>query len=240
MDDSYKPGIDSPIDRVVVSISNDILADTPANDPHWVNKPVGLGSSYAMQITPQIEDKQRSHALFVKFLKESETWKKLGAVTLRNSAMLTGHVLAENSEKIVAALALRARPVDDIIQRAIDAAVDGLDISREGGLTSQNIFYTQLYKFQNVIIEMVANCDSAAHSDMNPNEVALMILNTNVVILDVLQQVLSYRQANAEYYEPICCSLSAEFVPWTAASGKDGLMDSLISLVSYYKISPNC
>lgn len=89
-------GIDTTLDKAVLAISRDLLDDIPAGDPRWTQgAPVGLGSSYSMQILHQLEDKQRAYSLFARFLHETELWGQLCAVTIRDGTLATVYAIGK-------------------------------------------------------------------------------------------------------------------------------------------------
>lgn len=95
-DGSAISGVDCLLDKTVMQVVEDLLDDIPAGDPRWSdNVPVGIGSSYSMQIVHQLEDKQKAFNIFVKFLKATELWQRFGAVTIRDGVMETAHVLGK-------------------------------------------------------------------------------------------------------------------------------------------------
>ncbi|KAJ8952742.1 hypothetical protein NQ317_010760 [Molorchus minor] len=91
------PGVDNVLDRIVVTMCVDLLDDIPAGDPRWnKDSPLGIGSSYSMQVLHQLEDKQKVLTLYLKFLKESGLWNRLSAYTIREVTMATVHLLERN------------------------------------------------------------------------------------------------------------------------------------------------
>ncbi|XP_017772484.1 PREDICTED: nuclear pore complex protein Nup133 [Nicrophorus vespilloides] len=223
-------GQDSLLDKVIVEVSQDLLNDIPANDPRWLGEnQVGLGSSYAMQVLQQLEDKQKAHILFIKFLKESGLWKKMSSVTIRHGAMATAYVLGEHSEKIVAAVAMKTIPYEGILKKAIENVARTIPINSDSGLTSQDVFYRQVTNIYKVAQEVTNICDEAAHSDMNPIEVAKLLNEANSVLLNFFKEVTQYRQSHADHFstEDFVSNQNLDYLPWTCATGSEGLMDTL-------------
>lgn len=88
--------IDSLLDKTVIKICNDLLDDIPAKDPRWTdNATLGIGSSYYMQILPQLEDKQKAFSLFLRFLKDTGLWQRLAACSIRDTVMPTIQILGK-------------------------------------------------------------------------------------------------------------------------------------------------
>lgn len=224
------PSVDSVLDNVVVSLCRDIINDKPACDPRW-NEEVnpGIGSSYSMQILTQLQDKHKALNLFCKFLRETNLWNRLGAHTHRDGYLATVYILSEFSEKVVAAIQLKSFPSEQILDKAIDRAVEGIEIDSEFGLTNQDVFYSTVDRIYKCFQELVNGCSEIVHSDMNPSEISSTISKTNNIILNVLKEVLQYRRNNADIFTPqeIALSLAPDYLLWISANGTEGLMDSL-------------
>ncbi|XP_044746474.1 nuclear pore complex protein Nup133 [Coccinella septempunctata] len=224
------PSIDSVLDKVVISLCRDIINDKPACDPRWTNDVnPGIGSSYSMQISTQLQDKHKALNLFCKFLRETNLWNRLGAHTYRDGTLATVYILGEFSEKVVAAIQLRTLPTDQILEKAIDKAVEGVEIDSEFGLTNQDVFYSNVNSIHKGIQELVNGCSDIVHSDMNPGEISSTICKTNTIVLNVLKEVLQYRKNNSEIFAPqeAALSLAPDYLFWTSANGSEGLADSL-------------
>jgi nuclear pore complex protein Nup133 len=229
-DSSKLPGIDSLLDKIVVMMCKDLMDDVPASDPRWNKEtPVGLGSSYSMQVVHQLEDKQKIHSLFVKFLKESGLWTRLAASTIRTNTMATVYVLAELAEKSVAAIALKNASNSRTLERAIERAVADSETQPENGLTYQDIFFREVSQIHRGIQEMVNYSEDASHSNMSPSQIIEIISETDDIILGVFKDVMRYREQNAQHFRPseTAQALAPDFLPWTVANGPDGLFNPL-------------
>lgn len=95
LSETFLPGVDAVLDKVVIKTCEDLLDDIPSGDPRWVenDRQIGLGSSYSMQILHQLQDKQKAQSLFYNFLRGTELWNRLSAYTLRDTPMATVYVL---------------------------------------------------------------------------------------------------------------------------------------------------
>ncbi|CAH0552008.1 unnamed protein product [Brassicogethes aeneus] len=225
------PGIDSPLDKTVIRTCQELLDDMPASDPRWMkDAPLGIGSSYSMQVLHQLEDKQKAYSLFLRFLKETGLWNKLSACTIRDVVMATVQVIGELSEKITAAIVLKMLPNSLILDSAVEKAIQGYDFQPGNGLTNQDIFFREVSKVHRCIKELTANSEDVAHSDMSPQQVVQHINDTNDIILSTLNEVIQYRHQNSESFSPNenTKHLNTDYLPWTAASGPNGLMDDLL------------
>ncbi|XP_025830293.1 nuclear pore complex protein Nup133 [Agrilus planipennis] len=225
------PGVDSTLDNCVITVCEDLLDDIPAGDPRWSGEnQAGLGSSYSMQILNQLEDKQKAYGLFIKFLRETNLWNKLAAVKKRDTIMATTHVLGELAEKLTVAIALKSSEAGPILDYAIEKAVGGPNVEHLDGLTNQDVFYREVNKIHRGLQELVNRCEDAAHSDLDPGEVAVLICETNDLLLNVLRELLENRRQNINNFLPSfdTRSLGCEYLPWLAAPGRNGLYDSLM------------
>lgn len=172
------------LDDVCVSLCSDFLSDISAGDPRWQkHTQPGLGSSYSMQIMQQISDKEKCHNLFLQFLKDNHLWEKLSTIRIRDKSTATVWILGEYSEKIVAAMSLKSLPTNEVIDNAIENVVKVYEGQFDDNLTSQDIFYKDIPKIYTVFQEMVSICNTAVHSDLSVQEAAILIKNTNDVIL---------------------------------------------------------
>ena len=74
---------DSSLDRLVVSMSADLIDDFPASDPRWLKTVPGseasggVGSTMSLLILHQLEDKQTALEVYISFLKEVGLWKRV-------------------------------------------------------------------------------------------------------------------------------------------------------------------
>ncbi|CAH1116722.1 unnamed protein product [Phaedon cochleariae] len=223
--------INSALDKCVVLLCKDLLDDIPAGDPRW-NKvaSAGIGSSYAMQVLHQLEDKQKALSLYFRFLKESGIWSRLSACITRDSAMPTIYTLGEFSEKITAAIVMKSLPNSLLIENALEKAIEHFETEPGNGLTNQDVFYREVTKVQRGIQEIVNCCEDSAHSDLSPAQVAQIVHDTNEIVLTVLNEVIQYRNQNSDNFVPSeeTKSLNLEYLSWTATSGTEGVADALL------------
>lgn len=77
--------------------------------------------------------------------------------------------------------------------------------------------------------------EDQVHSECSPKEVARQLSEVNEIILEVVRQVIQYRQQKAEIFQPnshldigLC-----EYVPWTASVGPGGLREVLLKQVCF-------
>jgi nuclear pore complex protein Nup133 len=74
---------DSALDRLVVSMSADLIDDFPASDPRWLKTVPGaeaaggVGSTMSLLILHQLEDKQTALEVYISFLKEVGLWRRV-------------------------------------------------------------------------------------------------------------------------------------------------------------------
>lgn len=230
--DSYSsPSINSALDKVVLHMCKDLLDDIPAGDPRWTkDAPPGIGSSHSMQVLHQLEDKQKAMSLYLKFLKESGLWNKLSGCIFRNTSMATVYALGEFLEKNTAAIILKSLPNNLLLENAIEKAIVNFESEPANGLTNQDVFYREVSKVHTAIQELANCCEDAAHSDLSPAQVAQNVHDTNEIILTVLNEVIQYRNQNANNFLPSesTKSLDIEYLPWTVANGEEGVADALL------------
>ncbi|KAH8382783.1 hypothetical protein KR009_005236 [Drosophila setifemur] len=235
--DAYK------LDRIVITIAEDLAEDLPIADPRW-EEALGdqdsnrhaLGSSRSMQILNQLRDKTIAFQHFITFLQSSGVWDKLNAIPCGSNVLKpTSFILSDISEKIVAAMALRSlqTKLTKLIEEAIDATVALWDEKPLGSLTNQDIFYVKLCKFQNVFEALadIAEERIAAQSQTTVS-VAHFITDINSIVLDTLSQVFRHREQSSTIFRlHNDKQTSFENLPWTAMGGNAGVRDTLTRLI---------
>ncbi|XP_016961291.1 nuclear pore complex protein Nup133 [Drosophila biarmipes] len=235
--DAYK------LDRIVITIAEDLAEDIPISDPRW-EEALGdqdsnrhaIGSSRSMQIINQLRDKIIAFQHFIAFLHSSGVWEKLNAIPCGSHLLKpTSFILSDISEKIVAAMALRSlqTKMPKLIEEAIEATVALWDEKPHGSLTYQDIFYVKLSKIQNVFEALADIADEriAAQSQTTVS-VAHFVNEINSIVLDILGQVFRHREQNASNFRLSNDKLSSyENLPWTAMAGSAGVRDTLTRLI---------
>ncbi|KAH8330617.1 hypothetical protein KR067_005786 [Drosophila pandora] len=235
--DAYK------LDRIVITIAEDLAEDLPIADPRWEEAVAdqdshrhALGSSRSMQIINQLRDKIIAFQHFITFLHSSGVWEKLNAIPCGSNVLKpTSFVLSDICEKIVAAMALRSlqNKLPKLIEEAIDATVAVWDEKPHGSVTNQDIFYVKLCKFQ-YVFEALADIadDRIAAQSQTTVSVAHFITDINSIVLDTLGQVFRHREQHANNFRLHNDKLGPfENLPWTAMAGNAGVRDTLTRLI---------
>ncbi|XP_012252662.2 nuclear pore complex protein Nup133 [Athalia rosae] len=224
--------IDSILDTLVLTVAKNLIDDYPANDPRWTDHrdlSMTMNTVTSMQIPHQLEGKQKALDLFIVFLKEFNLWNRFCAVSYRGIIMATTHVLGEYAEKIVAAITmynLQTRN-GDIMDTVMGQCLNPeARVSEE--LTTRDIFYREVSNVHVFLPLLVESACEISQSERVTSQVAQYILRVNSLLLSVLHEVVKYRQNNAERFVPARCSTGiTEYLPWTAATGKQGLPNCL-------------
>ncbi|EDW59117.1 nuclear pore complex protein Nup133 [Drosophila virilis] len=232
--DAYK------LDRVVITIAEDLAEDLPIADPRWqsaIEEYEGnrhaLGGSRSMQIINQLRDKSIALQHFIDFLHFSAVWEKLNAIPCGSNVLKpTAYILSDISEKIVAATALRAMQskMPKLVDEAIDITVAQWDEKPQGSLTTQDIFYVKLCKFQCIFGAFADMADDRITAQNRTTaSVAQFVADINSIVLGTLGQVLRFREQNVSSFK--LTANSYENQPWTAMSGPAGAHDALTRLI---------
>ncbi|XP_044731324.1 nuclear pore complex protein Nup133 [Chrysoperla carnea] len=229
--------VNAPLDKTVVAVSRELINDIPAGDPRWAEQRAqraSLGSSSSMQITRQLHDKQKALDLFISFLKNTNLWSRLSKVSVSNIITATSYVIAEHSEKIVAALSLRNLQNEhlNLLERVMQASLEdeGLQNSESSSsLTIQDLFYRSVTRVHRLIQQLSILCVQQSHSDLAPLQFATLLHEANTILLAVLQDVITYRQKKVEVFASAKTNQS-EYLPWTAAMGTRGVRDALYTM----------
>ncbi|EDW82956.1 uncharacterized protein Dwil_GK22571 [Drosophila willistoni] len=236
--DAYK------LDRIVITIAEDLAEDLPIADPRWEDtieeqqesNRHGLGSSRSMQIINQLRDKVVAMQHFIEFLHSSGVWDKLNAIPCGSNVLKpTGYILSDISEKIIAALALRSlqTKMPKLIEEAIDTTVALWEEKPYGSLTTQDIFYVKICNMQ-CIFETLADMadERIAAQQQTTLSVAHSICDINVIVLEILDMVFRYREQHSSSFQLHNDKLASfENLPWTAMSGNAGVRDTLTRLI---------
>ncbi|XP_076223493.1 nuclear pore complex protein Nup133 [Nomia melanderi] len=228
--------IDASLDTLALKVAQDLIDDYPANDPRWSNHrdlSMTINAVTSMQIPHQLEGKQKALDLYIAFLKEHNLWNRFGAVEHRGIVITTPHVFGEYAEKIVAALTIYnlQNRYPDIVDTIIEQTLSPKSyVSDE--LTSRDIFYREVSTVHYFLPTLVNNANEVTQSERPIQQVAHYIMQVNAILLGVLHEVLKYRQYNAERFTPPARSSggTTEYLPWTAATGKDGLRNCLTTM----------
>lgn len=236
--DDQPSEIDGKLDRIVVTIAENMAEDLPAADPRWEadrsdrNGLVSLGSSKSMQIIQQLRDKEFCITKFVEFLHGTGLWSRLLAVTEKGNVRSTSYLLSDINEKIVAAIALKCQHQahSKIIDEAIASMLNENQFNVKGNLTNQDVFYTKLTRIQEVFGKLAEIIERLVQDEAPNHQLQNAIIEVNTIILQTLQEVAKFREKHAGLYKPLKPEMF-EYLPWTAASGAGGLRDTLLQLI---------
>ncbi|XP_049535624.1 nuclear pore complex protein Nup133 [Anopheles darlingi] len=233
--------VDSDLDRTVLKIAIDLADDTPAADPRWeVTNRYALGSSTSMQIVQQLREKNIAFIQFVEFLRSRGLWDRLNAVSgtafdALGGARPTTHCLADVGEKIVAAIGLKC--LHNSHSRLMDEAI-GVVLKQTHrtvpfqSLMPQDVFYAQTSRLEELFKVLSELVDGYVQQELSAVQIQTALVEVNTIVLYVLQEVIKYREAKAELYaSPQQLRDRYEYVPWTAASGRNGLRDVLLHMI---------
>ena len=239
----------SPLDRLVISMSTDLIDDLPASDPRWLetlpaselasgsqdlegNPSIDNIGSSSLVILHQLEDKQTALDVYISFLKEVGLWERLSVVPNRDVPMATTLLLNEHSEKTVAAITLRTLHSDHskIVDRAIklclnDRNLGAVEKSHSLNLTPQDHFYREISKIHEIFsgFQRLVEQDVVV-SSKNPQDSVLDALATNQVIMNLLNECVAYRLRKQREFSinnehKNENSSNFEHIPWTCAPG---------------------
>ncbi|KYN19289.1 hypothetical protein ALC57_08466 [Trachymyrmex cornetzi] len=230
--------IDATLDTLVLKVAKDLIDDYPANDPRWAHHrdlSITMNAVTSMQIPHQLEGKQKALDLFIMFLKEHNLWNRFCAVTCRGTIMSTSHVLGEYAEKIVAAVTLYSlqNRYAEIVDAVVNQTLNEKEAYVSDELTVCDVFYREVSTVHLFLPILVEKAYEVTQSERPLQQVGQYIMQVNTILLTVLYEVVKYRQYNAERFVPAKFSNEiTEYLPWTAAPGKDGLRSCLNTIQS--------
>ena len=238
--------VDSSLDRLVASMSQDLIEDFPASDPRWMESAEGVaaassslssvGTSTSLLILHQLRDKQTAHDFYINFLKEVGLWDRLSSVTVRGAAMATSLLLLEHAEKIAAAVALRSTlhaEHQTLVDRAIKAALDdrenGGRLAATANLTPQDHFYCQISRIGDIFSSLSRAREEAAARE-SPREAVRTFSAANDVMTGVMAAALDTRKRRADEFAAAAApSPSFERLLWTAEPSPSGARTALLT-----------
>uniref|UniRef100_A0A182VS51 Nucleoporin Nup133/Nup155-like N-terminal domain-containing protein n=1 Tax=Anopheles minimus TaxID=112268 RepID=A0A182VS51_9DIPT len=238
-----QPGqVDGELDRTVLKIAIDLAQDTPAADPRWeVTNKHALGSSTSMQIIQQLREKNVAYTQFVEFLRGRNLWDRLNAVrgstdVEAGDARPTSLCLSDIGEKIVATIGIKclynshSRIIDEAINLVLQQTNRTVPFPN---LTPQDIFYAQTNRVEELFKVLSELVESYVQQELSSIQIQTALVEVNSIVLTVLQEVLKYRESRASTYT-IREELRTRYeqIPWTAMSGRGGLRDVLLQLIS--------
>lgn len=222
----------SILDTAVATISEEFIDDYPASDPRWAESIPDVSSSISTSLIllHQLEDKIKAHDCFLNFIKSVGLWEKLSTVKIRGISMYTSLLLCEHVEKLVAALYMRTlhSRYNDILEPAIKSVLIHRKSEVSGTLTYQDVFYRQVSAISEIFPFLVKWEESQLDRDITATNIFTVITSVNQIFLEVLQEVLQFRQTKANNYKPTREFKNAEYVPWTSAGGPMGLYTMLM------------
>ncbi|XP_023336022.1 nuclear pore complex protein Nup133 [Eurytemora carolleeae] len=214
--------LDSALDRLVLSLSKDLIDDFPASDPRWMesvpaSQASRTGASMSLLVLQQLEDKLACHDLYISFLKSVGLWNRLSAVTVRGKPMPTALSLSEHNEKNIAAVTLRSIHMDHIkmMDVCMKSSLDDRNITASGSLTSQDHFYREISRIDDILDSFVNNIQHSIRCE-SPSELLKSIVSVNTLVINMLKAVLSSRNKRMGEYTTTGFAASLEYYPWTA------------------------
>lgn len=229
------PKVDSKLDRIVMTIAQDLAEDVPAGDPRWESErsdTISLGSSTSMQILQQLREKNFCLVKFVEFLHGTGLWSRLMAMTEKGNVRSTSYLLSDINEKIVAAIALKCQHQAHgrIADEAIEMVLNENNIAASGTLTNQDVFYTKVTKVQEVFRKFGEIIEALIQQEVPNHQIQNAIVEVNTIVLQTIQEIVKFREKNSGLYKPLSPDMF-EYLPWTAASDEGGLRDTLLQLI---------
>ncbi|XP_056022353.1 nuclear pore complex protein Nup133-like isoform X3 [Ostrea edulis] len=234
IDELFPPDeVSTDLDQTVVALDKDLVNDFPAADPRWAeSRQDATSSTTSLIIINQLNDKLRAHEYVINFLKKMNLWKQLNQVNVRDTRMLTRHVMCEHAEKLQAAIALRQLHVE--FTGIVDAAIKKVlemrrDVNISLNLTPQDVFYREVSRIQEVVECLLEHQEEVLLADVTVTEILTVITSINTLLEDILHKALQYRQTKSSMYD---CEAPPgevpEYVPWTSTSGDHGIRTFLL------------
>lgn len=242
IDSGTNQQIDAALDTAAIKVSIDLINDIPAKDPRWNAQKsaerISITNITSLQILKQLKQKLDAWELFTSFLKETGLWNRFTAVTWNDVIMATTHVLSENAEKIIAAIAFRRLQTEkysDIIDAVISQVIKTNNINQLPGLTVHDVFYKQVNIINEGMKQLCSYSRDYVHEMHSVQNITEIITTVNSILLDLIHEINRFRTLKMDFYAPssqVMVNFGCEILPWTATPGEGGLRDSLLSQVN--------
>ncbi|GAB0092436.1 Nuclear pore complex protein Nup133 [Sergentomyia squamirostris] len=238
--DAVTPAVDAVMDGTILKMAQDLVDDKPAADPRWESGDLditrhSLGSSTSLQIIEQLRDKNVALNQFIEFLHTAKLWDRLRACSIRGSAKATAHLLADISEKVIAAISLKNshRNYPQVMDIAVKTVLEKRQEAPCGNLTHQDLFYVKVSKIQDIFHALANQLEEFIASEEILSEGISTIIDINSTVLAAVGDILKFREAKKSQFSlPDEQVLLYENLPWTSQSGKSGIRDALMKMIS--------
>lgn len=216
------------IDRLVSSLSRELIDDYPASDPRWAEnvKSDSGSSTSSLIILQQLKDKQRAHEYIINFLKKLSLWDKLRTIKVGEHVMSTRLLLCQHAEQLEAAIILRemhseySAVIDPAIRKVLTARGEQMGT----GLSPHDLFYREVSKIQNIFEALLEYENDIITGNFTPTDIITAIASVNPIIEGMLHAAVLYRQTKAGVYQAGAELVpQPEYVPWTSSSGSSGV-----------------
>lgn len=232
---------DIGLDEMVVTVSNEVCDEPPASDPRWGQS----SDTYDPQSNPfqttasviiakQLEEKRRMHHLLIEFLKNFGFWERLTTYTMQKARMPTRLILAENAEKLIAALTLRKLHADynNLLEASIDLVLQERAVEIPFNVTSHDVFYRQTTRIEDLIIALIDYESDQINSVLtNSRDILTLVIQVAHILITVFQEISYFRQTQGSTFEVTATDDAAfrcEYIPWSSTTGDDGIRTALL------------
>lgn len=230
--DELFPGSDNTqLDSIVIQVSTLVLDDTPATDPRWaeINQAGGTGAPMSLIIQNLLFDKATAHQHYMTFLHQIGLWQRLSTAVVDETRALTRVLLAEHSERLAFAAALRARHNDH--QHLVDAAIRHVLADRNeapsGKLTHADLFYQRVSQVEAIVWGLLRAQEDVLSADAAPRDAPGTIHAVNSLMLGLMLAARSV-SSSVSGVSPSTADPPLEMIPWTASQGPRGIRTLLL------------
>eukprot|EP00743_Colponemidia_sp_Colp-15_P008924 GILK01009737.1.p1 GENE.GILK01009737.1~~GILK01009737.1.p1 ORF type:complete len:1156 (+),score=232.94 GILK01009737.1:179-3646(+) len=215
---------DQEVNDATIEISYRIIDEQPGKGRRWteggnVNSDDQAG---ALLVQYQLEDKSHRHALFIKFLRDTNLWNALHHARF---------IIGEHSEKLASTLALRAyqngqqrsqhsQGASDIEREVLSAAmyecVKARDMTAEAliasGLNVQDVFFSKVSHIEEILTFLQQGLIQKIQQRVELGSQGGLIRMVNEVFQVIIQTAIQHRGARA-----FSTNKNAALMSWTAA-----------------------
>ncbi|KAM9454415.1 nuclear pore complex protein Nup133 [Clarias gariepinus] len=228
--DDGEGGAGAELDALVTQIDLDLVDDYPASDPRWAESVPDENAGFSLTsliLLHQLEDKMKAHHCFMDFLLQTGLLDRLSSTTVRSSPMATRLLLCEHAEKLSAAIALKNHhsKQPELVNAAIAATLRRNGARVPSSLTPADVFFREVSQISSIFESLLDEEERCLKENaVTSVKWAEVVLNVNLIVKDMLQAAVQYRESKASLYRAAeGAAAEPEYIPWTASGGVGGV-----------------
>ena len=216
----------------MITLSQELCDEAPAADPRWAESSHSNSNpeTSALLLLNQLQDKLKTHLMYIEFLKSTHIWPQLSMLNHNGSLTSTQLILCEHAEKIMVAITLKKLQEEyfDIIDTAILKLLTERGETMDDNLNPNDVFYRQVTTVHELIFSLIqVEEEELLASLSSPKDCLRFIIANTDIMINVFQEVCRFRQSQGSLYDGLG-KTGCEYVSLTATVGPYGIRTSLL------------